>query len=115
MNEKRYCVKAAILLVITLVWGLCMPVFAGSASNDNSLSSLGILTEGAEVSPEFEYGRTEYDVTVPAGTQKLELDPVPSHGAAWIGYCNNYRVSRKWRTVSVSSACEGGGGSCCPG
>ena len=77
MNEKRYCVKAAILLVITLVWGLCMPVFAGSASNDNSLSSLGILTEGAEVSPEFEYGRTEYEVTVPAGTQFL---PMEQHG-----------------------------------
>ena len=108
MNEKRYCVKAAILLVITLVWGLCMPVFAGSASNDNSLSSLGILTEGAEVSPEFEYGRTEYDVTVPAGTQKLELDPVPSHGAAWIADISGTELTNGEATVTITVSAENG-------
>ena len=54
------------------------------ASDDNSLADLGIKTEGATVTPEFSYDTWTYDVTVPAGTTELALDPVPSSDSATI-------------------------------
>ena len=108
MNKKKYRWKAALLLVITLIWGLCMPVLAEGASNDNSLASLGILTEGAEVSPEFQYGTTEYDVTVPAGTEKLELDPVPSNEKAWIVDITGTELVDGETTVTITVSAESG-------
>lgn len=108
MNIKKYRWKAALLLVITLTWGLCMTTSAEGASNDNSLASLGILTEGAEVSPEFQYGRTEYDVTVPAGTEKLELDPVPSNENAWIVDITGTELVEGEATVTITVSAESG-------
>ncbi len=108
MNKKKYGWKAALLLVITLTWGLCMPALAEGVSNDNSLASLGILTEGAEVSPEFQYGTTEYDVTVPAGTEKLELDPVPSNENAWIVDITGTELVNGEATVTITVSAESG-------
>ena len=82
MSNKKFGWKNTVLLTMLLVCLCSMAVFA--ASNDNSLASLGITTEGAMVTPEFVYSTWTYDVVVPAGTQKLELDPVPSNGNAWI-------------------------------
>ena len=68
MSNKKYGWKALVLFLVMLVWVCGMSAFAEGASDDNSLSSLGITTEGAEVSPEFGYGTVEYNVRVPAGT-----------------------------------------------
>lgn len=108
MSSKRYSWSAAVLLIMMLVWGCCTGASAEGLSNDNSLSSLGILTEGAEVSPEFAYGTTEYDVKVPAGTQKLELDPVPSHGGAWIAGITGTELTDGKATVEILVSAESG-------
>ncbi len=56
---------------------------AAADSGDNSLYSLGL--ENAEsCTPEFYYSTLEYDVVVPAGTEELLLNPVPSNGEATV-------------------------------
>lgn len=84
MNNKRQIWKAVFLPVLVLIWLCSISAMASDGSDDNSLYSLGITTEGAEVSPEFVYSTIEYNVTVPAGTEKLELDPIPSNENARI-------------------------------
>ncbi len=108
MRSKGFGWKAALLLVCILVCGFCTAASAEGLSNDNSLSSLGILTEGAEVSPEFEYGVTEYDVTVPEGTQELELDPVPSNANAWIVDITGTQLVDGQATVEIIVSAESG-------
>lgn len=108
MNNRKWSLKTAVLLVVALVWGVYMPVLATGLSNDNSLASLGILTEGAEVSPEFGYGTTEYNVTVPAGTQSLELDPVPSNENAWIVDISGTELVDGEATVVITVSAESG-------
>jgi hypothetical protein len=108
MKSRKYTWKAALLLVAALVWGLCMPVLAEGLSDDNSLSSLGILTEGAEVSPEFTYGVTEYNVTVPAGTTSLSLDPVTTNGNAWIVDITGTELVDGQATVEILVSAESG-------
>lgn len=75
---NRWCLMFALALTVLL------GVQALGAEDDNSLSSLGIQTEGATVSPEFAYNVWSYTVTVPAGTTELALDPVPSSSSARI-------------------------------
>ena len=58
--------KYQVVLAMLMLWLSSMTVFATSSSSDNSLATLGI--ENAEVSPEFYYSTTEYEVKVPAGT-----------------------------------------------
>ena len=106
MSNKKFSWKASMLLVMLLVWLCGMSVFA--ASNDNSLSSLGITTEGAVVSPEFQYSTWEYDVTVPSGTQTLELDPVPSNGNAWIVDILGTELVDGQTTVQIIVSAESG-------
>lgn len=78
LKKGRLCVILAVVCMM-----LCsMHVLA--SEDDNSLSSLGILTEGATVSPDFSYDTWSYTVTVPGGTKELNLDPVPSSGSASI-------------------------------
>ncbi len=81
-TKRISCIAAAILSMLLLLCGTA--AFAEEASGDNSLSSLGITTEGAVVSPEFYYSTIEYNVTVPAGTTEITLEPVTSNPTATI-------------------------------
>ncbi|MDO5345104.1 MAG: cadherin-like beta sandwich domain-containing protein, partial [Lachnospiraceae bacterium] len=78
IKKVRLCI---LLAAAVLAFG-GMNVLA--SEDDNSLSSLGITTEGATVSPEFVYSTWSYTVTVPGGTKELSLDPVPSSSSAVI-------------------------------
>ncbi len=70
--------------VLALLLGLMAMGMFAYASDDNSLASLGINTEGVTVTPEFAYDTWEYNVTVPAGTTQLDLSPIPSSSLATI-------------------------------
>lgn len=85
MKGRKTVWKSVLLMLLVLAW-MCMavPALADEASGDNSLSSLGITTEGVTVSPDFYYSTIEYQVTVPSGTSRLELDPVTSNSGASI-------------------------------
>lgn len=85
MKGRKTVWKSVLLMLLVLTW-MCMavPALADEASGDNSLSSLGITTEGVTVSPDFYYSTIEYQVTVPSGTSRLELDPVTSNSGASI-------------------------------
>lgn len=78
LRKSKLCVLLAAMLV------MLSGVNVMASEDDNSLSSLGILTEGATVSPDFSYDTWSYTVTVPGGTTELSLDPVPSSGSAVI-------------------------------
>ena len=85
MKGRKKVWKSILLTVMLLVWTcMAVPALAEEASGDNSLSSLGITTEGVTVSPDFYYSTIEYQVTVPSGTSRLELDPVTSNSGASI-------------------------------
>lgn len=84
MINKAHGWKKAALVILLLVWCCSVAALAEGLSGDNSLSSLGITTEGVTVSPEFLYSTIEYNVTVPAGTTELSLDPVTSNASATI-------------------------------
>ena len=104
MKGRKTVWKSILLTVMLLVW-MCMavPVLAEEASGDNSLSSLGITTEGVTVSPDFYYSTIEYQVTVPSGTSRLELDPVPSNsGASIIGIDGQDIGSDGTTTVAIT-------------
>lgn len=96
------------MMAVVMTWMCAIGVMAGEGSNDNSLADLGILTEGAEVFPEFTYGVTEYEVRVPAGTQKLELDPIPTNGNAWIVDITGTELVNGEATVEITVEAENG-------
>ncbi len=98
MNRKK-TFKVLLLLMITALW--VMGTAVSASEDDNSLASLGILTEGAEVSPELTYGIIEYNVTVPAGTTELELDPEPMAEGAWIVDINGTTLVDGKATVEI--------------
>ncbi len=108
MRMQNYKRGALFLMAIILSWVCAISVTAGEGSNDNSLADLGILTEGAEVFPEFGYGVTEYEVRVPAGTQKLELDPVPTNGNAWVVDITGTELVDGETTVEITVEAENG-------
>ncbi|MCC8107325.1 MAG: cadherin-like beta sandwich domain-containing protein [Clostridiales bacterium] len=109
MNKKIFRRLMTAILLLTLLLTLCGAfASADSLSADNSLSSLGITTEGAVVSPDFAYGTTEYDVTVPAGTASLSLDPVPSNSAAYIDSISGTELTDGSTTVSIVVVAENG-------
>lgn len=108
MNRSKIRCKAAILLTVMLVWMCSMSVSVSAASGDNSLSTLGITTEGAIVSPDFYYSTIEYNVTVPEGTAALELTPVTSHQNASIVYINGTELVDGETTVEIRVAAENG-------
>lgn len=98
-----------LLLTAMMLAALCgMTASVQASSGDNSLSTLGILTEGAEVSPEFYYSTIEYNVTVPAGTTKLELDPVPSNSNASIVDITGTELVDGETTVEILVEAENG-------
>lgn len=106
MSNKKYSWKKSMLITLLLVWVCSMTVLA--SSSDNSLSSLGITTEGAIVSPEFYYSTIEYEVTVPAGTTRLELDPVTSNPNAWIVDITGQDLTDGKTTVQIVVSAENG-------
>lgn len=99
------------LLALTVLVGIfwCFMGMTALASDDNSLYDLGITTDGAEVDPDFSYDVWEYDVTVPAGTQRLELDPVPSSGTAQISEISGNEIAEDGTaTVYITVTSESG-------
>lgn len=104
MKGRKTVWKSILLTVMLLVWTcMAVPVLAEEASGDNSLSSLGITTECVTVSPDFYYSTIEYQVTVPSGTSRLELDPVPSNsGASIIGIDGQDIGSDGTTTVAIT-------------
>ena len=108
MSNKKKSLKVLLLAAMMLVWLCGIPVSAEGASGDNSLSTLGILTEGVEVSPEFYYSTIEYNVKVPAGTAKLELEPVTSNPNASIVNITGQELVDGKTTVEIRVAAENG-------
>ncbi|MCD7817706.1 MAG: cadherin-like beta sandwich domain-containing protein [Lachnospiraceae bacterium] len=109
MNNKAIRkVNLAVLIMAVILLLSCVFASAGSLSGDNSLSSLGITTEGAEVSPEFAYGTTEYNVTVPAGTTELSLSPTTTNSAAAIDSISGTELTDGSATVSITVVAENG-------
>lgn len=98
--------KYQIVLAMLMLWLSSMTVFATSSSGDNSLATLGI--ENAEVSPEFYYSTTEYEVKVPAGTKSLTLDPQPSDVNAEIASIDGNQLDNGNGTVTITVAAEDG-------
>ena len=78
---RRFNLPAALLLTVMMLLSFAGAVFA---SDDNSLSDLGITTQGTTVSPDFRYDIWEYSVQVPAGTTELELTPRTTNPSATI-------------------------------
>ena len=79
--KKTGKIAAVLFALVLSILVIGAPAFA---SDDNSLASLGISTEGVTVTPDFAYDTWEYNVTVPAGTTELSLSPIPSSSAATI-------------------------------
>lgn len=104
LKKGRRCVLMAVV---------CMVLFAAGAlasEDDNSLSSLGISTEGVTVSPEFAYNIWSYEVVVPGGTKELSLDPVPSSASASISSVNGTTLKEDG-TGYVTITVQAGNGS----
>lgn len=108
MRNKRYGWKSVVLLVLVVTWLCGVTALAEEYSGDNSLSSLGITTEGATVSPEFYYSTIEYNVTVPAGTTELSLDPVTSNANATIVDITGRTIENGKATVVITVQAENG-------
>lgn len=95
--------KYTVVLSMVMLWLSTMTVFA---AGDNSLSSLGI--ENGDVSPEFYYSTTTYDVTVPAGTQELILDPKTTDSNASITSIDGTKLDNGNGTVTITVAADDG-------
>ena len=76
---KRHAPKILACLLLGAMITQAAVMNAAASDDDNSLYSLGLMTDGAVLERDVEYGVFEYDVIVPAGTDELELDPVPSN------------------------------------
>ncbi len=75
----------AVLLSAFLLLGTgCFALAEEGLSGDDSLQSLGITTRGVTIDPDFYYSTIEYEVMVPAGTEELSLNPVPSSESATV-------------------------------
>ncbi len=75
---------------------------------DNSLSRLG-LNDAYHCSPDFQYDRLEYNVTVPAGTTKFDFDPVKSSSKADITSIEGTSLDANGNgTVEVTVKAENG-------
>lgn len=105
--KKTGKIVAAVLVLMLALTASGLSVFA--SSDDNSLASLGITTEGAVVTPEFAYDTWNYEVTVPAGTVQLELEPVPSSSAAVIADISGTTLGEDG-TTTVTITVQAGNG-----
>ena len=101
--KRTKCMRYITAIILGMLVWLCGAVaLAEEASGDNSLSFFGITTEGATVSPEFYYSTIEYNVTVPAGTTELTLDPVTSNSTATITDISGTTLENGEGTVSIT-------------
>lgn len=107
---NKWLKKGRVGILLTLACLMLFGVNVMASEDDNSLSSLGILTEGATVSPDFAYNIWSYDVTVPGGTKELNLDPVPSSDLASISSING-SVLNEDGTGYVTITVQAGNGS----
>lgn len=109
MSSKRYSWSAAVLLIMMLVWGCCTGASAEGLSNEQlTVISWNIDRGLQKYAAEFTLGTTECEVKVPAGTQKLELDPVPSHEGAWIVSITGTELTDGKATVEILVSAESG-------
>ena len=84
-EQKRRSLAAVFMTVLLLLsMGTVLHAEEEDLSDDNSLASLGILTEDITMSPDFSYDIWSYDIVVPAYTTELELEPVTSNANATI-------------------------------
>ncbi|MDO4523568.1 MAG: cadherin-like beta sandwich domain-containing protein [Eubacteriales bacterium] len=82
MKIRKNMWKCMLVFAIAILCVFGMTATAEYLSGDNSLYSLGL--ENGKEDPEFYYSTLDYDVTVPAGTTELELDPILSDPDATI-------------------------------
>ena len=110
MNSRRKTAGwlAAFFLMMILVISSAAVAFAGDQSDDNSLTSLGITTQGVTVSPDFSYDHLTYDVVVPAGTTELQLDPVLSNPNATINSIDGTTLTDGTGTVTITITAPSG-------
>ena len=106
MDRRCRQLLAAVAFTVITIMACC---FAAFASDDNSLASLGIKTEGVIVSPEFRYDIWEYDVEVPQGTQTLELEPHTTNPTATVNSVRGNTLSEDGTgTVVITVTSESG-------
>ena len=106
MNRRCRQLLAAALFMLMITLSFSSAAFA---SDDNSLASLGIKTEGVSVSPEFRYDIWEYSVEVPAGTQTLELEPHTTNPSATVNSVTGTTLSADGTgTVVINVTSESG-------
>lgn len=96
------------MMAVLLVLSFSGMAYAGDQSDDNSLSDLGIVTEGVTVSPDFSYDHLNYDVVVPAGTAALELSPVLSNPNATINSIEGTELTDGAGTVTITTTAPSG-------
>ncbi len=100
---KKTIRKAALGVLMMM---LCLWMLGGAAvlasEQDNSLTSLGIITEGVTLDQEFEPGTWECTATVPAGTTELELDPVTSNPSATVTNIEGTTLTNGEGTVLIT-------------
>jgi len=75
-------------------------------SSDNSLSSLGV--EGGELSPIFDPGTTEYNITMPKGSESVNITATPSHSKASVNGIGTVQVSEGINIVDVIVTAQNG-------
>ena len=72
---KHLVKKIKVCLVLAAAVLALSSISAMASEDDNSLSSLGILTEGAVVTPEFSYDTWSYEVSVRQEPQNCSWIP----------------------------------------
>lgn len=109
MNSRRRRVSSLVAVILAMILAISsqITVFA-EQSDDNSLSSLGIETQGVTVSPDFQYDHLNYDVVVPAGTTELQLSPVLSNPNATINSIEGTTLTDGAGTVTITTTAPSG-------
>ena len=109
-EQKRRSLAAVFMTVLLLLsMGTVLHADEEELSDDNSLSSLGILTEDITISPDFSYDIWSYDVVVPAYSTELELEPVTSNANATISDISGTTLDENGNgTVVITVVSESG-------
>ena len=109
-EQKRRSLAAVFMTVLLLLsMGTVLHADEEELSDDNSLASLGILTEDITISPDFSYDIWSYDVVVPAYSTELELEPVTSNANATISDISGTTLDENGNgTVVITVVSESG-------